>query len=173
MCVTKRPFLEQKNPNQKFQLSFAFAFFLLFQQQKPHKLVETPIFVVFLQTWKKDNFQNLNVKQRKLKNPVFEPFFWKKRLVLENWQTIGHEKHKMIAEQKQNRLKPPFFVAKMTLAQLVPLNLAQLVTFKNPKLGPVNNSTAYIYIYMHAVKLLTGPSLAFSKVINWSKFALF
>ena len=27
-----------------------------------------------------------------------------------------------------------------------------------------------IYIYMHAVELLTGPSLAFSKVINWSKF---
>ena len=28
----------------------------------------------------------------------------------------------------------------------------------------------YIYIYIYAVELLTGPSLAFSKVINWSKF---
>ena len=34
------------------------------------------------------------------------------------------------------------------MAQLVPRNLAQLVTFKKPKLGPVKNFTAYIYIYV-------------------------
>ena len=56
----------------------------------------------------------------------------------------------------------------MTLAQLVPLNLAQLVKFKNPKLGPVNNFTAYMYIYIYAVELKTGPIFAFSSVKNWS-----
>ena len=36
----------QKNPNQKFQLSFFLAFFL-FQKQKTQKSAETPIFIVF------------------------------------------------------------------------------------------------------------------------------
>ena len=66
---------------------------------------------------------------------------------------------------------------KITLAQLVPFNLAQLVTFENPKLGPDNNFTAYMYIYIYmcvcAVELLTGPSLGVFKVINWSKLAFF
>ena len=43
------------------------------------------------------------------------------------------------------------------------------MTTRKPKLGPDNNFTMYIYIYMHAVKLLAGPSLAFFKVIDWSK----
>ena len=30
----------------------------------------------------------------------------------------------------------------------------------------------YIYIYLYAVKLLSGPSLGFSKVINWAKSKL-
>ena len=46
-------------------------------------------------------------------------------------------------------------------------NLDQIITSKRAKLGPDNNSTAYIYIY--AVKLLSGPSLGFLKVIIWSK----
>ena len=28
----------------------------------------------------------------------------------------------------------------------------------------------YIYMHMHAVELLSGPSLAFLIVINWAKF---
>ena len=60
----------------------------------------------------------------------------------------------------------------MTLAQLVPLNLAQLVTFKNPKLGPVNNFTACIYIciYIYAVKLKAGPRLPFYKLKTGPSF---
>ena len=45
------------------------------------------------------------------------------------------------------------------MAQLVTINVAQLVTIKMAKRGPVSNITAYIYIYMHAVRLLTGPRL--------------
>ena len=47
----------------------------------------------------------------------------------------------------------------MTLAQLVTFNLAQLVTFKNPKLGSVNHFTAYIYVAID----LSCPTFTFSK----------
>ena len=50
LCVTKRPFLDKKTKIYKFQLSFFFAYFLLFQKQKTQKSVEIPIFIVFLLT---------------------------------------------------------------------------------------------------------------------------
>ena len=49
ICVTKRPFLDQKNPNPEFQLSFFLPFFLLFQQQK-HKKMLKPLFYSVLAT---------------------------------------------------------------------------------------------------------------------------
>ena len=39
-------------------------------------------------------------------------------------------------------------IMSLNLAQLMSLNLAQLMTFKDPKLGPDDNFTAYIYIYI-------------------------
>ena len=63
---------------QKFQLSFYFCLFLLFQQQKAPKLAETPIFSG-LANLKKEKFQRFGwLKHRKLKNPIFAPFVWKK-----------------------------------------------------------------------------------------------
>ena len=58
-----------------------------------------PYFYSVLANLKKENFQNLNLKHWKLKNPIFAPFFWK-RLFLENCQKIGDKKkkHKMITE---------------------------------------------------------------------------
>ena len=48
LCVTKRPFLDKKKTQiQKFQLSFFFLPFFLFQKQKTQKSAETPIFIVF------------------------------------------------------------------------------------------------------------------------------
>ena len=35
------------------------------------------------------------------------------------------------------------------MAQLVTINVAQLVSIKMAKRGPVSNFTAYIYIYMY------------------------
>ena len=91
-------FWTKKSKIHKFQLSFFFASFLLFQQQKTQKIAETPYFYSVLANLKKENFQNLNLKHWKLKNPIFAPFFWK-RLFLENCQIIGHKKkHKMITE---------------------------------------------------------------------------
>ena len=74
-----------------------------------------------------------------------------KRLFLENWQIIRHKKntHKMITEQQKIAWNPYFYSAKVTLAQTVTFNLAQLVRFKSPKLGPANNFTACIYIYTY------------------------
>ena len=46
LCVTKRPFLDQKNPNSEIPVIIFWAFFL-FQKQKAHKSAETPIFIVF------------------------------------------------------------------------------------------------------------------------------
>ena len=60
-----------------------FCPFLLIQQQKTQKSAETPNFYSVLANLKKENFQNFNLKQRKLKNPIFAPFF-RKRLFLEN-----------------------------------------------------------------------------------------
>ena len=42
LCVTKRPFLDQKNPNPEIPVIISFCLFL-FQQQKTPKLAETPI----------------------------------------------------------------------------------------------------------------------------------
>ena len=47
----------------------------------------------------------------------------------------------------------------------------QFLTLEKANIGPVFNSTAYIYI--HAVVLLSGPSLAFWGVIIWAKFAFY
>ena len=74
MCVTKRPFLDKKTQIQKFQLSFSFCLFLLFEQQK-HKNLLKPLFYSVLANLKKDNFQKMNLKQRNLKNPILHPFF--------------------------------------------------------------------------------------------------
>ena len=75
--------LGQKTQIQKFQLSFLLGSFVLCQQQKTQKSVETPIetpifiFYSVLSKLKKENFEKLNLKQRNLKNPVFAPFFEK------------------------------------------------------------------------------------------------
>ena len=67
----------------------------------------------------------------------------------------------MITEHPKNHLKPLFLLCENDVAQLVTINVAQLVTIKMAKRGPVSNFTAYIYIYiyMHAVELLSGPRL--------------
>ena len=41
------------------------------------------------------------------------------------------------------------------MAQLVTINVAQLVTIKMAKRGPVSNFTAYIYIYIYTYMPLT------------------
>ena len=118
-----------------------FTYSFLFQQPK---LAETPTLWCFSKP-KKDIFQNLNSKHRKLGTPIFAPFL-QKRLFWENWQIIGHKKsHKMITEQKQITWNHYKYRSEMTLAQLVPLNLAQLVMFRAPNLAQLITSQ---HIYM-------------------------
>ena len=85
ICVTKRPCLDKKLI-QKLQLSF-FAYFLLLQQQKTYKMGWDPYFYSVFANLKEDNFQILNLKHRKLKNPNFAPVF------LENFKIIGHQEN--------------------------------------------------------------------------------
>ena len=68
--------------------------------------------------------------------------------------------------------KPYFYSAKMApkkVDNLITFKGANLITLWRPKGGQANNSPAYIYIYIYAVKLLSGPSLGFLEVIFWSK----
>ena len=68
-----------------------FGPFPSFTTTKNTKLSWNPYFYSVLTDLKKDNFQNLNLKHRKLKNPIFAPFFWKRQF-LENCQIIGNKK---------------------------------------------------------------------------------
>ena len=90
LCVTIRPFLDQKNPNPEIPIIIFFCLFSL-STTKNTKISWNPYFYSVLANLKKENFQILNLKHRKLKNPIFAPFFWK-RLVLDNCQIIGHKK---------------------------------------------------------------------------------
>ena len=57
-------------------------------------------------------------------------------------------------------------------------NLDQAITPQKARLGPDNNSTTYIYLYieiyayMHAVRLGYGPIIAILKVRFWTNFVL-
>ena len=64
------------------------------------------------------------------------------RTLPDNWAP----KNTMITAQKK-RLKPLFVVCENDLGPVTNFDLAQLITLKTPKLGPVNNFTAYIYIH--------------------------
>ena len=64
------------------------------------------------------------------------------------------------------------------MAQLVTINVAQLVAIKMAKRGPVSNFTAYIYIYIHIYihmyvlwSYYLGHVLGFLMVTNWATFA--
>ena len=61
--------------------------------------------------------------------------------------------------------------SKKNLGPSFDATLDQVLTQKTPNLGPSFDSTANIYIY--AVVLLSGPSLAFWGVIIWAKFAFY
>ena len=46
LCVTKRPFLDKKNPNSEIPI-IIFCLFFSFKNKKTQKSAETPIFIVF------------------------------------------------------------------------------------------------------------------------------
>ena len=79
----------------KFINSSYLFFFCLFSSLSTTQNTQNcwnPYFYSVLANLKKENFQNLNLKHWKLKNPIFAPFFWK-RLFLENSLKIGDKKN--------------------------------------------------------------------------------
>ena len=66
-----------KNQNPEIPVVIFFAYFLLFQQQKTEQNVETPIFIVFEQTPKRE-FSNFKLKTLKIEKPNFCTLFLKK-----------------------------------------------------------------------------------------------
>ena len=98
-------FWTKKTQIQKFQLSF--LVFFLFQQHKTLKLAETSFLQCFNKP-KKENFQILNLKHRKLKKKKKKNNFCTLLLIKENnW---AQKKHKMIIVCAKNRLKPLFII---------------------------------------------------------------
>ena len=57
ICVTKRPFLNQKNPNPEIPAIILFCRFLLSQWQNTQKLLKNPYFYSDLENLKKKNFK--------------------------------------------------------------------------------------------------------------------
>ena len=78
LCVTKRPFLDQKKPKSINSSYHCFFAFFSLQQEKNTQISWNPYFYNVLTHLKKENFQILNLKHRKLKNPNFAPSFLKK-----------------------------------------------------------------------------------------------
>ena len=125
-CASRNGHLWTKTkPKPEIPVIMFWAYSFLFQQEK-HKNRLKPLFYSVLANLKKRNF-NIKLKTENLgkKNKFCTLFFWK-GLFLENWQIIGHTKntHKMISEQKKIAWSHNKYRPKITLAQLVPLNLA-------------------------------------------------
>ena len=74
---TKKP--KSRNSSYHFLLPFSSL-----TTTKNTKVSWNPYFYSVLANLKKENFQNLNSKHRKLKNPIFAPFFLKKAIF---WKT--------------------------------------------------------------------------------------
>ena len=90
-CASRNGHFWNKKPkfiNSSYHLFL--PIFFSFNNKKPQNCWN-PYFYSVLANLKKENFQNLNLKHWKLKNPIFAPFFWK-RLFLENWQITGNKK---------------------------------------------------------------------------------
>ena len=93
-------------------INSSYHFFCLFSSLSTTQNTKhcwNPYFYSVLANLKKENFQNLNLKHWKLKNPIFAPFFWK-RVFLENCQKIGDKKKTQKDNWvcKTNLLKPLF-----------------------------------------------------------------
>ena len=81
LYVTKRPFSDLKNPNPEIPVIIFFLPFFSLSTTKNTKISWNPYFYCVLANLKKENIQILNLKHRKLKNPIFAPFFWKKKAI--------------------------------------------------------------------------------------------
>ena len=71
--------------NSSYHISFAFFFSF---NNKKHKNLLKPLFLLCFSKPKKENFQKFNLKQRNLENPIFAPFFRKRlffRELANNW----------------------------------------------------------------------------------------
>ena len=152
--VTKRPFLDKKKPNPEIPVIIFFWPFSSPTTTKNTKVSWNPYFYSVSANLKKENFQHLNSKHRKLKNPIFAPFFWKSlffRKLANNWEqknTHTHtHTHTMIAEQKKIAWNPYFYSVKMTLAQLLTLTWPNHWLWKWPNLAQLLTSQ-HIYIYI-------------------------
>ena len=116
-----------------------------------------PFFVFFFFLFSVSIFQHKKEKNKKcnflFENLIFDNPKFCKNTILTHCDTI------CVTKKAKKHYKTGEKTAKKNLDQFLTYNLDQFLTYKTPNLGPVFNFTAYIYIYMHAVELLSGPRL--------------
>ena len=111
LCVTKQPFLDQKNPKPEIPVIILYLPFSSLSTTKTTKIGWNPYFYSALANQQKE-FSKLKLKKKKQKfeNPIFAPFFFPKAIfkkLADNWtQKNTHTENDNWA--KQNRLKPLF-----------------------------------------------------------------
>ena len=91
ICVTKRPFLDQKNLNSWIPVIIFFCLFSSLSTTENTTKCWNPYFYSVLTNQKRE-FSNVILKTLKIEKPNFCTLFWK-RLFLENCQIIGHKKN--------------------------------------------------------------------------------
>ena len=160
-----------------FFWAFPFFFFLIFSvsSASSKRVCKKTIFIGFLHTLKHlvTSCNNNQVKPKLPKKKVHN-FFSETPFL-----TKFFFKNTNFAPPPENcapkNLQKPLFYRLKKGGQVIDPTLAKLLTLLWPKCGQVVDPTAYIYmyidIYIYAVKLLSGPSLALSGVIIWSKVA--
>ena len=126
-----------------------------------------PFFVFFL--FSVSIFQHEKEKNKKcnflFENLIFDNPKFCKNTILTHCDTI------CVTKKAKKHYKTGEKTAKKNLDQFLTYNLDQFLTYKTPNLGPVFNSTAYIYIlwcyFLGQVwpfeVLLSGPSLLLTK----------
>ena len=78
LCVTKRPFLDKKNPNSEIPVIIFFLAFFSLSKTKNTKICWNPYFYSVLANLKKENFPKINLKTQKFEKTQFlHPFFEK------------------------------------------------------------------------------------------------
>ena len=139
-----------KNQIQKFQSSF-FCLFLVLQQQK-HKNSWNPYFYSVLADQKNSKFK---LKHRRLKNPIFAPFFLKKKVIFRklanHWTHKNTHTHTHTHTHNDNWAKKspktPIFIVRKRPWTSYWLWLGPVTDFENPQTW-----TSYwlhsIYIYI-------------------------
>ena len=153
---------------------WAFFFFLfLFLLHLVRGCSKKPIFIGFLHTPLKHLVTSCSNKEVKPKLPkkrctfFRKPLFWPKTTFKNT--NFAPPPENCAPKISQN----PYFYRLKKGGQVIDPTVAKLLTLKWPKCGQVIDPTAYVYIYMLAVRLGSGPTIFGILMVMFSPNFLF